>query len=155
MRIAMSLIGIVALGGAVGASTEEDPAVIIEGRQANYRELGGAYKGITDELKKGKPTAMMLRHYADQLESLARAQADGDWFPSGTGREAGIDTAAKDEIWKERPEFDKWRKALVLESGKLSSQVKAGDLEALKQQHKAVGKVCAGCHKPFREKEDE
>jgi cytochrome c556 len=138
----------------LATADEQDPQVTIEGRQANYREMGGAFKGIGDELKKSKPMLMLLRQHANQLSSLADSQAGSDWFPEGTGPEAGIKTAAKDEIWRQREDFDKWRAELATEGEKLKKLAETGDIKSLTEQHKSLGKVCAGCHKTFREKDD-
>lgn len=143
----------------VAQQTDEGDVVdlqqIIEMRQSNYKDIGGAFKGISDELRKGSPGMHMLTRYVKQLVTLAHMQSEQDWFPSGTGPEAGIKTAAKPEIWKNDAEFQKWRMALPVEADKLQKLVAGGgSIDAIKAQHKALGETCTGCHKPFRIKDD-
>ncbi|MET0536032.1 MAG: hypothetical protein ABW171_17585, partial [Steroidobacter sp.] len=40
---------------------EMDPQVVIEGRQANLRDMGAAFKAITDELRKPAPVLATIQ----------------------------------------------------------------------------------------------
>jgi cytochrome c556 len=132
----------------------QDAQLVIESRQANYREMGGAYKGIRDELKKKRPLMIMIRQHADQLETLTHSQLHSDWFPIGTGREAGIETEALDKIWQKRSAFD----ALILELNDSAKQlvevVSSKEIKAIAKQHRKLGKTCKQCHNTYREEQD-
>lgn len=131
-----------------------DQQQVIESRQSNYREIGGAYKGLRDELQKRKPLMIMVRQHVDQLGMLAHSQANSDWFPVGSGPEAGIETEALPAIWEQRDEFDRLRQELNQEATKLADTLASGDMEALAAQHRAVGMVCKQCHDSYRMEED-
>lgn len=137
----------------VTSSWALEPALIIESRQASYREMGGAYKGIRDELQKKRPLMIMIRQHTDQLQMLAHSQAHADWFPVGTGVEAEIETEASDVIWQKKPKFDRFRSELNEQANGLVKIVASKDLRAITKQHRAVGRICKQCHKTYREKD--
>ena len=130
-----------------------DVSAVIEGRQANLRDLGAALKGVTDELKKPAPTMSLVRQYAKQINDLAQQQHF--WFPAGSGPQAEVDTKAKPEIWTKPAEFSQAQVNFTREASKFLEAVAGNDLEAVKVQHRALGKSCQGCHKEFREKTDD
>jgi cytochrome c556 len=76
------------------------------------------------------------------------------WFPTGSGPESGEKTAAKAVIWSQPAEFAKWEDQLVVQVDLLVNATGGQDIEAVRKQHTELGKVCGGCHKTFREKED-
>ncbi len=144
----------VLLGGIAvetGHAEEMDPQVVIEGRQANLRDLGAAFKAISDELKKPAPALPVIRQYASQIDSLAQQQRF--WFPAGSGPESEIETEAKPEIWTRAKEFADAQDALTSEAARLRQVAAASDIEAIKSQYRAVGKTCKACHNAFREEE--
>ncbi|KJS08787.1 MAG: hypothetical protein VR73_04405 [Gammaproteobacteria bacterium BRH_c0] len=137
-----------------GLAWAVDEQQVIESRQSNYRELGGAYKGIRDELQKRKPLMIMVRQHVDQLGMLAHSQANADWFPAGSGPEAGIETEALPVIWEQRDEFDRLREELNQEAIMLADVLASGDMDALADQHRALGMVCKQCHDVYRLEDD-
>ena len=153
LKTAFRVLALAAMAVAAFASTV-DHRQVIEARQANYREIGGAYKGIRDELHKPKPLMIMVRQHVDQLGMLAHSQANADWFPPGSGLEAGVETEALPVIWERRAEFDRLREELNRETVKLADVLASGDRDALAAQHRAVGMVCKQCHDAYRREED-
>lgn len=139
------------MAGVIGHAEEMDPQVVIEGRQANLRDLGAAFKAIADELKKSAPALPVIRQYASQIDNLAQQQHF--WFPPGSGPESEIETDAKPEIWTRTKEFADAQVALIDESARLRQLAAAGDIDAIKSQYRLVGKACKGCHDAFREEE--
>jgi cytochrome c556 len=131
---------------------EIDLDQVIEDRQRNLRDMGAAFKAITDELKRSKPNVLEIAHYASSLREIAASQQQ--WFPVGSGPGSGIKTAAKAEIWSEPAEFAKWELDLRAAIALLVKAAAGQDIEILRHQHEQLGKVCAGCHKTFRTKED-
>ncbi|HEY5758067.1 MAG TPA: cytochrome c [Steroidobacter sp.] len=148
---AISFVCTAVWSSGLARADEMDPQVVIEGRQANLRDLGAAFKAITDELKKSAPSLAVIRQYAGQVDALAQQQRF--WFPRGSGPESEIETAAKPEIWSRTKEFVDAQLALVTEAARLREVAGGSDLEAIKSQHRAVGKTCKGCHDAFREEE--
>lgn len=148
MRMCAVLLGGMA-ANFTGHAEEMDPQVVIEGRQANLRDLGAAFKAISDELKKPAPALPVIRQYAGQIDSLAQQQRF--WFPAGSGPESEIETEAKPEIWTRGKEFAHAQRALINEAARLRQVAAASDIEAIKSQYRAVGKTCKGCHNAFRE----
>lgn len=133
------------------AAGEINLAQIIEWRQTNYKDLGAAYKSMTDELRKKKPGIYMYGRYLKQLLNLSHAPLEHDWFPEGSGPESGLKTAARPEIWSNNTEFRKWVEALPAEVEKLQVIVTSkGEIGEIKAQHKAVGETCKSCHDLFR-----
>ncbi len=94
---AISFVCTAVWSSGLARADEMDPQVVIEGRQANLRDLGAAFKAITDELKKSAPSLAVIRQYAGQVDALAQQQRF--WFPRGSGPESEIETDAKPEIW--------------------------------------------------------
>jgi cytochrome c556 len=139
------------LAGNVMAA-EIDVDQIIDNRQRNLRDMGAAYKAITDELKRAKPNLLEIAHYASSLQEIAASQKQ--WFPAGSGPESGIKTAAKTEIWAQPAEFAKWEQDLGAAIALLVKATAGQDVEIVRHQHEQVGTACAGCHRIFRTKDD-
>jgi cytochrome c556 len=129
-----------------------DFAQVIDSRQRNLRDMGAAYKAIGDQLKRSTPNMSEMAQYARSLKEISAGQKH--WFPPGSGPESGEKTAAKAEIWTQPAEFEKWEDQLIVQVDLLAKATTGTDVEAVRKQHAELGKVCGGCHKPFREKED-
>lgn len=145
-------IAVAAGSGCVIADEEFDPQPVIEGRQSALRDIGGAFKGITDELKKSTPSLPLIRQYARQIDDLVGQQ--GFWFPPGSGPESDIETAAKPEIWQQPAQFKAGQAAFGEQAAKLVNVAAGSDVAAIKMQWRALGKTCKGCHDKFREEDD-
>src|SRR5215831_10885172 len=87
----------------------------IKPRQDKLRDMGGALKAINDELKKGKvdwdntiiPNAQTIKDRSAYLLN---------WFPKGSGPEAGVKTYALPAIWQKQDDFTKLGKAAQAEA---------------------------------------
>jgi cytochrome c556 len=151
LRRRSAIAGFLASVAIVGVAIAAGPADIIKTRQQGLKDMGAATKVIRDELKstldveKIKVASAKIQKTADDM---------ANWFPSGSGPEAGVKTAAKAEIWADADGFAVARKALVEQSAKLGDAAKSGDVEAIGASFKGVGKSCGGCHEKFRVKED-
>lgn len=146
--IGAALVAAVIAGAAVAAAT---PAEVIHARQAGYKQLGGAFKGLNDQLNASSPDKAQIAALARRVNELAPQIAG--WFPKGTGPEAGVKTRAKAEIWQRYGEFQADAKALAAETARLQTVAAGGDIDAIKAQVKVVGGRCGACHTPFRAKE--
>jgi cytochrome c556 len=126
----------------------------IKARQDKLRDMGGALKGIDDELKKRSPDwANTIAGDADTL--VNRAPYLLNWFPKGTGPETGIKTYALPAIWQKPDDFTKLGKAMQAEVVKLKQVAATKNADATKAQVLATGKTCKACHDGYRSKDYE
>jgi cytochrome c556 len=135
-------------GGAWAAATAADA---IHARQAGFKQMSAAFKGLNDQLNSPAPDKAQVAALSKRVNEIA--PQIGGWFPAGTGPEAGVKTRAKPDIWAKPAEFQAAARALPVETAKLASLGAMGDIEAAKAQFKVVGGKCGACHTPFREKE--
>lgn len=117
-------------------------------RHQNFKQLGGAFKAILDELKKSAPDKAVLSANAEKMNALAKQEAS--WFPQGSGAESGVKTAAKPEIWRDPQGFAAAVQRLQGETAKLQQVAIAGDLAAIRTQAQATGGACKNCHDKYR-----
>jgi len=146
IRLALALaIGLAAGGTALAAV---DAAKVEHDRHENFHKIGAAFKVVNDQLKADKPDTGAIAAQAHIVRELAPQIPT--WFPAGSGPESGVKTRAKPEIWSDKAGFAAAAKGLEAESAKLETIARAGDLEAVKIQVKAVGGACKTCHDKFR-----
>jgi cytochrome c556 len=116
-------------------------------RHKNFKQMGGAFKAIMDELKKDTPDKSVVVGNANKVKALA---ADlPKWFPKGSGAESGVKVGSKPQVWSDPKGFAAAAQRLQAESVKLA-QVAPGDLGAVKKQFAATGQACKGCHDKYR-----
>ena len=75
------------------------------------------------------------------------------WFPKGTGPEAGK-TRALPEIWSKPEDFTAAQKMFSDRAPKLLAAVKAKDVAGVQAAFKEVGGACKNCHDTFRAPEE-
>lgn len=142
------------LGGSLALAASSQVTAAVKSRQDKLRDMGGALKAITDELKKGKvdfdniviPNAQTLK---DRSAFLL------NWFPKGTGPETGVKTYALPTIWQKPDDFTKIGKAAQAEAIKLDQVANTKNVDALKAEAVAMGKACKACHDDYRSKDYE
>lgn len=139
-----ALLGTAALAAASPAIT-----AAIAARKANYKEIGGAFKTINDEIKSGSPDFNSVRPLARDI--AARSALQLKHFPKGSGPESGVKTRAKPAIWKDYASFSKLQKDMVASANTLSAAATARDVAALSKARTALGATCKSCHDKFRE----
>ena len=135
-------------------AADPPPAAQIKPRQDKLRDMGGALKAINDELKKGKvdwdntiiPNAQTIKDRSAYLLN---------WFPKGSGPEAGVKTYALPAIWQKQDDFTKIGKAAQAEAIKFDQVVNTRNLDALKAEAVTMGKACKACHDDYRSKDYE
>ena len=142
------VVALVLALGATGAIAATAAETAIATRQAGYKKIGGAFKAISDELKKGSPDAKLIAANAAVVN--AQAAQVTRWFPKGSGPEAGFKTKAKPAIWAEPAKFAAAGTKLQTEAAKLQAFASAGNLDGVKTQVRAVGGSCKSCHEPYR-----
>ena len=131
------------------AFADPPPAAQIKPRQDKLRDMGGALKAITDEIKKGRidwdnaviPNAQTVK---DRSVYILNG------FPKGSGPEAHVKTYALPVIWQKQDDFTKLGKQLQADAAKLQQVANAKDEAGLKAQVQAIGKTCKACHDTYR-----
>jgi cytochrome c556 len=150
-RLIGGFVGAILIASAGLAQAEDQaPADIIKARQQHLKDLGGALKAIGDQLKSGAPDKAVTVPAAQKAAELAKDLPN--WFPAGTGPEAGVKTRAKPEIWTKPADFKMVADKLSPETDKLAAVVASGDVAAIGAQLQATGKACHACHEDFRVK---
>ena len=146
---AMALgVGVAVAAG--GSLAKIDAAKTVADRQAAYKQLGGAFKAINDQLKAETPDMAIIKASAQKMADLGGKA--GTWFPKGTGPSKKYKTAALPEIWKDSVGFAAAAAKLKAETAKLAAAADSGDIAAIKAQIPPTGGACKGCHDKFRAK---
>lgn len=125
-------------------ATEE----IIQQRQENFEQLGGAFKVIRDEVRKRKSDMDAIVKAANTIHS--HAQELPSWFPTGSGPEAGIETEALPAIWKDQAGFAAASQKFLEASENLLTLTETGDASKVASGIPALGGSCKNCHDNYR-----
>lgn len=122
------------------------PAETQAHRKEQYKALGDAFKTIRDN-SRGEPDWAAVEKAATFVQKVSVEQ--GNWFPKGTGPEAGK-TRALPEVWSKPAEFTAAQKLFSDKVAGLTAAVKAKDAAALGAAFKEAGGACKNCHDGFR-----
>jgi cytochrome c556 len=127
------------------------PTVVaaIKARKANYKEIGGAFKTVSDEVKTGSPDIGTIRSLARDIATRAAGQMK--WFPKGSGPESGEKTRAKAVIWSDMAGFNRAQANFVAAANGLNSAIASSNSAQIAQAHKTLGATCKACHDRYRE----
>ncbi len=128
--------------------TNSEAAAQIEARQAQYKKLGAAFKTINDQLKAGTPDVAAIQAAAASIPVETAGMMD--WFPEGTGPEAGVETEALPAIWENRADFDQKIADFQAAAANLNTIAEGGDLAAIGAAFGATGGTCKACHDNYR-----
>ena len=138
----------VALAHELGPIPNTPGAQAAAQRHENFKQMGGAFKAIMDELKKDEPDKAVVAASAQKVKTHA---ADlPHWFPPGSGAETGLKVETKPDIWSDPKGFAAAAARLRDESAKLAQIAATGDMAATKAQFGATGQACKNCHDKFR-----
>lgn len=132
---------------AVAATPAQQSAV--NARKANYKEIGGIFKSINDEIKSGSPDLNTVRPLARNLAQ--RASRSSQHFVAGSGPSSGLPTRAKALIWKEKASFDRIQQQMISSANALNVAAAAGDVSRMTAARDALGATCKSCHDRYRE----
>lgn len=149
LRASLAAVIAAFLSTAVLAAASPAISAAIAARKANYKEIGGAFKTINDEIKSGSPDFNSVRPLAKDIAGRAALQLKH--FPKGSGPESGVKTRAKAAIWKDYAGFTKLQKDMVTSANALNAAATARDLSAMTKARTALGATCKACHDKFRE----
>ena len=142
-----------AMGGGTFAYAAA-PAIVsaIKARQANFKEIGGAFKTVNDEIKSGAPDFASVRPAAREVAVRAAGQAK--YFVKGSGPQSGEKTRALPAIWTDAAGFAQVNANFVRAARALDAAAQKGDVAALTAARTALGGTCKACHDKFRARED-
>jgi len=121
----------------------------IEARKVNYKEIGGAFKTITDEIKTGRPDPNTIGPMAREIR--ARAAEQLKYFPLGSDVESRVKTRGKAAIRSDYASFTANHEKFVAAADQLVTAIQAGDMASVVSLHSALGATCKNCHDRFRE----
>ena len=140
---------VMSVGGWAVAQSTTTPADAVRVRHDNFHQLGGAFKGVNDQLHASTPDLASIRANAQILANLA--QQLPTWFPAGSGPESGEHTGAKAEIWTHNADFLVKAHGLQTETAQLVTVAAGTDVAAIGAEAHAVGERCGACHSVYRQ----
>ena len=123
------------------------PVETQKARHEHYEKLGKAFKAVRDQTSTDAPDFAVLLQNAEIVNEASVNQQQ--WFPKGTGPEAGK-TRALPEIWSKPADFEAAQKMFSDRAPKLLAAAKAKDVDAVKAAFKDLGGSCKNCHDAFR-----
>lgn len=123
-------------------------ANVVRARLDSYRELGASFKNVNDELRGKNPQPMVLQLSARQIRNVATQQYN--WFPAGSGPQAGLKTKALPAIWSNPAGFKAAQDAYARQATAFNAAVASKDVAKMRVAAKSLGATCASCHKQFR-----
>jgi len=127
------------------------PVETQKARHEHYEELGKAFKAVRDQMNASSPDFAALQKNAEVVNEASVNQQQ--WFPKGTGPEAGK-TRALPEIWSKPADFEAAQKMLSDRAPKLLAAVKSKEIDSVKAAFKETGGACKNCHDTFRSPEE-
>ena len=142
--LAITLVSIACAGYAASPAV----SAAVSARQAAFKEIGGAFKTVNDEIKSGRPDWNTVRSSARNLET--RATAVVRYFPRGSGPQAGVRTRALPAIWTDAATFTRLQTEFAANARALSAAAAAGNATDLAAARTALGGSCKACHDRFR-----
>ena len=146
-RLLCSAVVAVSLTPTVVVTAEPTAKELQHARHEHYEELGDAFKTVRDQARSSNPDMAAVKIAATKIHGASVNQEQ--WFPAGTGPEAGK-TQALADIWTRPAEFKAAMKMFSDAAPKLQAAANGGDIAAVKAAFGDVGKSCKNCHDKFR-----
>jgi cytochrome c556 len=133
------------LGLAAAGIARADDLNVIELRQSGQDLLSGDFAGIRAVVAaKGD-----VKTLAGPATAMARwMRSFPSMFPKGSDQ--GNNTKALPAVWSDNEGFHKVADQFVDAADKLAAAAKAGDVDGVSAQVKAVGEACGACHRTYR-----
>ena len=120
----------------------------VEARALHMKDLGGSFKAVRDQTAQEQPNLSLVQIATQEVEFASRELPS--WFPAGTGPETGLKMRALAEVWTDEADFAAAADAFRTEAARLNELARAGDLDGVREQTRAVRKTCGGCHDAYR-----
>jgi cytochrome c556 len=133
---------------ATAAYAQRSAPPVIQARQANYKQMAAAMKGINDQLRGGSPDISAIRPRAALLADYGVQVLR--WFPRGSGPQAGARTRARPEIWSDRAGFERAGARLLVAARAVNRAAQSGDIAAVRAAMPALARACKACHDDYR-----
>jgi len=150
-RLLFRTLGSAAVVSLFAVAYAATPKEAQHARHEHYEELGKAFKAIRDQSSATSPDFAALQKNAEVVNEASVDQQQ--WFPAGTGPEAGK-TRALPAIWTKSADFEAAQKMFSERAPKLLAAVKSKDVDAVKAAFKDTGGACKNCHDTFRAPEE-
>jgi cytochrome c556 len=119
-------------------------------RVAGYKDLGAAFKGVNDEVRRGSISQIPI--LAKRISAAAKDQYH--WFPASSGPGKGIKTAAKLDIWSNAAAFKVAQDRFAAQAKTFQAMSLSKDSAAIRSAARQLGAACKACHDGFRDEED-
>ncbi|MFO1015372.1 MAG: cytochrome c [Caulobacteraceae bacterium] len=148
LTTAIACLAIGAIFSTAALAAPLTAAQAIAARQAGYKQVGGAFKTINDQLKADNTDMAAVLAAAKVIN--ANANAVSGWFPAGSGPEAGVPTKAKPEIWSDSAGFAAAAAAFRTQAGAMQAAAQSGDKAAVAAQVGPLFGACRTCHTAYR-----
>ena len=145
------LAGVVLLSSVAAVVLAATPQELQKKRHDHYHELGDAFKAVRDGAKASTPDWAAIEKAAAAVNQASVNQQQ--WFPKGTGPEAGK-TRALPEIWSKPDDFTAATKMFEDKSAALLAAAKTKDVDAVNKAFRETGGACKNCHDTFRAPEE-
>jgi len=146
LRISVIAVAAFVIAAASVVALAATPAEMQKIRHEHYEKLGEDFKAVRDN-SRGSPDWTVLEKASASIQEATVNQMQ--WFPKGTGPEAGK-TRALPEIWSKPAEFDAAQKMFADRAPALVAAVKAKDADAVGKAFRELGGACKNCHDNFR-----
>ncbi|MDD3354327.1 cytochrome c [Zoogloea sp.] len=155
MKLKQTLLAVLALGMAAGASAQVKPE-----DQIKFRKAGYAFMSWNMGKIKAQVIDSPASYNKDQVlaaANLIAATANsgmGALYGPGTDKDIGAQkTRLKPEFFQQQDEVRKLGMAFVKEANELQKVAASGDVAAIKAQFGKTGESCKACHDKFRKDE--
>lgn len=148
-HVVLTVAAVCTMTAAAGAQlAPRRAAATIHARQAHYKQMAAAVKGINEELRGADPSVPAIRRGSAVVARFARQILR--WFPRGTGPEAGVPTRARPEIWSDHAGFTRAGAGLLVAARNLDATARSGDVAAIRAAAAGLSRACRACHDDFR-----
>jgi cytochrome c556 len=127
------------------------PQELQKKRHDHYEALGDAVKAVRDGIKADSPDWAAIEKAAAEIRQASVNQIQ--WFPKGTGPEAGK-TRALPEIWSKPDDFAAAMKLLEERAPNVLAAAKLKDKDVVNKSVRELGGACKNCHDNFRSPEE-
>jgi len=127
-----------------------EAAAIMKARHDGMESMGKDLKTLHRDLDSDDPNVGEIRSAAADIYKNSKAAAN--WFPAGTGPEAGK-TAAKPEIWQNSQDFAVRLGVLQHYADQFYKAAITGDVGTLKANEDTLSGACKACHDRYRAEE--
>jgi cytochrome c556 len=150
-RHSVFIVAVAALSLPAFAATPTTPVEWQKARHEHYEDLGAAFKTVRDNVRAPTPDFVAVEKAAVEIQQASVNQ--GQWFPKGSGPEAGK-TRALAEIWTKGAEFTAAQKLFEEKAPKLLAASKTKDAAQIQAAFRDLGGACKNCHDNFRSPEE-